>query len=176
MNNKGYTLIELIVVTIIISILSLIIIPSYNAYINKTKETVIKSKMYNVIEITNNYIKDLKTGKLSFKIMEFKYSNSLKKLYIIRNESIKEYFDTFPLFNEEQDIFIGIKVTWKNANDVTTYKFEIIDIFYIIEKNHWIRYYNKEYIDYNDRKNIKEKEDVYNFLKDYTIYEKYNSV
>ena len=174
--NKGYTLIELVVVIIIISVLSLITIPIYGNYVSRTKETVVKMKMSSVLEITNSYIEDLKNNQMSFKVMEFKYTNESKKCYIIRKESIKPYFDKYPLFNEVQDIFIGIKVTWKNASDITTYKFEIIDIFYIIEKNHWIRYFNNEYIDYDDLKHIKDKEDVYNFLKNYTIYEKYNSI
>ena len=174
--NKGYTLVELIIVILIISILSITSIYSYKTYINKTKEIVIKSKMHEIIEITNTYIDDLKYHELSFKILEFKYANNSEKHYIIRKECIKEYFDQFPLFNAIQDVFIGIKVTWKKASDIKTYQFEIIDIFYIAEKNHWIRYYNNEYIDYNDPKHYKDKEDVYNFLKYYTIYEKYITV
>ena len=58
--NKGYTLIELVVVIIIISVLSLITIPIYGNYVSRTKETVVKMKMSSVIEITNSYIEDLR--------------------------------------------------------------------------------------------------------------------
>ena len=63
--NKGYTLIELVVVIIIISVLSLITIPIYGNYVSRTKETVVKMKMSSVLEITNSYIEDLKAVFLS---------------------------------------------------------------------------------------------------------------
>jgi prepilin-type N-terminal cleavage/methylation domain-containing protein len=42
LNNKGFTLIELIIVISIVSIISLIAIPSYIGFVEKAKEEVCK--------------------------------------------------------------------------------------------------------------------------------------
>jgi len=60
MNRKGFTMIELLMVIVIIAVLSIIMIPNIMTIINKNKENNIKAFENNVISAAKAYISDNK--------------------------------------------------------------------------------------------------------------------
>ena len=66
MNRKGFTMIELLMVIVIIAVLSAIMIPNIIIIINKNDENNIKSLENNIISATKEYVNDNKyTGVLN---------------------------------------------------------------------------------------------------------------
>lgn len=66
MNRRGFTMIELLMVIVIIGILSAIMIPNIIVIMNKSNENNIKSLENNIIAATKAYVSDNKyTGKLN---------------------------------------------------------------------------------------------------------------
>ena len=57
-NQKGFTIIELIVVIAIIAILASIVMVNVAQYINKAKDAAVKSSMAKIAQVEANYFSD----------------------------------------------------------------------------------------------------------------------
>ena len=102
MNRKGFTMIELLMVIVIIAILSAILIPNIIAIINKSNENSIKSLESSIISSTKEYVSD---NKYSDKINTDCSGNNVTKISlstlvndgyiksIIKNPNTKEDID-----------------------------------------------------------------------------------
>lgn len=58
--NKGFNLVEVLIVMVIIGILVTIIIPSYKQSVQRTKEAVLKENLFQIRDAINKYYFDKK--------------------------------------------------------------------------------------------------------------------
>lgn len=124
MNNKGFSVIELLAVILVLAAISIIVIPSIKGYLEESAE---KSYKQNVAEIekaarewnivygnTVSWNLNSETGVKTYKLK----LDDLKKTEFIANEYIKN-----PL--EEDDIeMTGCVIITLSTSDIYTYKYD----------------------------------------------------
>jgi general secretion pathway protein G len=130
-NHKGFTLIELIVVTAILGVLAAMSIPAYNDYINKTKTAKAKSDIRTLCTEINAYIMDnngAKPANLGL-INRLGLKDPWGRPYVYSNSALLEDTLGFTL-NKEFDVYslgadgdtnitpVGFPVT---ADDIVSY-------------------------------------------------------
>ena len=122
MNRKGFTMIELLMVIVIIGILSTIMIPNIMAIINKNKDNNLKILESNIISATKAYVND-KKYELDFNCpsenkKQIKLSSLVDEGYL-KNELVD------PNTKEKIDSNKEVTVTLNCNTKKFTYEFEI---------------------------------------------------
>ena len=59
-NNRGFTLIEVMVAVVIVAILAAIAIPSYTEYVTKARRSAAKNTLLDIVAKQENYFSDFK--------------------------------------------------------------------------------------------------------------------
>jgi len=118
-NKKGFTLIEIVAVVIIMSILMMIVVPSVTKYINSTKLNTYKSNLKNMISSVNN---EIISGHRENYRFDDEYEYFVMPLVCVELEKGKNYESPFGIYIPEYS-FIIVEGTPRGYS----YKIQAID-------------------------------------------------
>ncbi len=95
-NDKGFTLIELMIVVAIIGVLAAIAYPSYQQYVIKTKRTDMMSEMHNIA----SEIESRKLAQGSYSAISAKVKADFAKAYPTQGQALYDITITDPLVSK----------------------------------------------------------------------------
>lgn len=139
--NKGFTLVELLAVIVILAILALIAVPNISGLLKKSRNNMFCKKVQSIEAAAKYYAQDYE-DKLEFvddmssvkvaTLLEYGYikednknkndvadprdGSNLKEVEVTIKIINERYYGSYPLTKEEQDM-CGIKTTTNNSND-----------------------------------------------------------
>lgn len=120
MNKKGFTIIELIMVIVIISILSLVLVPNIITFNNKNKIKSCESLEKNIISAAKIYVTNNKYD-LGFGCSEAK---KIKLKTLVNSGDLSSPI-TNPMTKDKIDLNKTITVTYDCTNKAFTYNFTL---------------------------------------------------
>ena len=127
LNRKGFTLVEVLAVVVILGIIMLIAIPNVNKLIIRNKKENCEAMKKNIINATKNYFSDYRY-KVSVKIDDCTSENTQAKVLSINNIELKDYNYRLPInvliengYLKAKDNKLKNQVTGKEINNENTY-------------------------------------------------------
>ena len=127
LNRKGFTLVEVLAVVVILGIIMLIAIPNVNKLIIRNKKENCEAMKKNIINATKNYFSDYRY-KVSVKIDDCTSENTQAKVSSINNIELKDYNYRLPInvliengYLKAKDNKLKNQVTGKEINNENTY-------------------------------------------------------
>lgn len=115
-NDKGFTLVELISIMVVLGILALIAVPSITKHVKESREVAYKEQIERIISATKKYVVEND---------EFLYSN--KDVHQVTLTELKKngYLENEELYNpiNEKEINGCVKVEYNQARGIYSYSY-----------------------------------------------------
>lgn len=115
-NNKGFTLIELISIMVILGILALIAIPSISKHVNESREVAYKEQVERIVSATKKYV---------IESDEFLYSEKDKIQITLLELKKNGYLENEDLYNPitEKELNGCVNVEYNNSQGTYSYSY-----------------------------------------------------
>ena len=126
-DKKGFTLTELLAVIVLIGVILAIAVPSYQSYVTRTKEEVLKSYQANIIDAANQYAAEcFQENKLGECKRNENIWDKIKKNLKNSDDILKEYNVTVKIDNGPSNVSdlysITLEMTKKGSTGTITIK------------------------------------------------------